>query len=384
MAGGELMENLPIVIIGSGPAGSAAALTLRRYRPDIPVILLTDSENRYVWPAVGETLSPGVLALLDYIGLRNEFLSAGHLPAGGTASAWGMSDAMERNYIFSGQGHGWHLDRRAFDTWLLERAQSEGSLLQAGRLSAVERKGQGWTVWLANKSTPPLEAGFLIDATGRSAALARYMGASIEKHDGLVAMVHWYAHDATEKSVAGALVEACQDGWWYSATLPNGRAVAMYMSDADSFRGGPLAREQCWQKALVQATLTGRHMIGWHGDGEAVLRPANSQRISQVGGEGWLVAGDAAAAFDPLAAVGIGFALRSGMEAARVATEAMAGNADAAIAYADSLFKIYADYRLRLRRIYQAEKRWPASEFWNRRAVNVNLPPQTGRQEAIL
>ncbi|MEN9867706.1 MAG: hypothetical protein RL748_3296 [Pseudomonadota bacterium] len=365
------MNKLPIVIVGSGPAGSAAALTLRRYAPQMQVILLTDSEKNGV-QAVGETLSPGVLPLLDYIGLRSEFLAAGHLPAGGTASAWGMPEAIERNYIFTGQGQGWHLDRAAFDAWLLAQAQSAGSTICHGRMSGVERLDAGWTLNLTSSASEKLQAGFLIDATGRSAALARHMGASIDKHDTLVAMARWYTHDSTQKSAEGALVEGCSDGWWYSATLPGGRAVAMYMSDADNFKGGAAAREQGWQSAFSQAPLTRQRMSGWRVHGDPVLRPANSQCTSQVAGEAWLAAGDAAAAFDPLASLGIGFALRSGMEAARVAVQAMGGDTGANQAYTDSLHRLYADYRFRLRRIYQSERRWPASAFWHRRARQQN------------
>src|SRR6185436_16198284 len=98
----------PIAIVGGGPAGCAAALTLRRYLPALSATLVTrpsvgDS------PTVGETLSPGVLPLLNYLGLREEFLRLGQLPCGGTASAWGSGHVGERNYLFTGQGHGWHL-----------------------------------------------------------------------------------------------------------------------------------------------------------------------------------------------------------------------------------------------------------------------------------
>ena len=71
----------PIAIVGGGPAGCAAALTLRRYLPDLSITLVTKpAPSDADAPAVGETLSPGVLPLLNYLGLREQFLRLGHLP----------------------------------------------------------------------------------------------------------------------------------------------------------------------------------------------------------------------------------------------------------------------------------------------------------------
>ena len=80
-----------------------------------------------------------------------------------------------------------------------------------------------------------------------------------------------------------------------------------------------------------------------------------------------MAAGDAVAAFDPISSLGIGFSLRSGMEAARVAAAAIERDEGPAAAYTASIAHIYADYRTRLRRIYQVERRWPQAPFWARR-----------------
>jgi 2-polyprenyl-6-methoxyphenol hydroxylase-like FAD-dependent oxidoreductase len=59
------VSEFDVAIIGGGPAGSAAALTLLRYSKLRPVILERSSYD--VW-RVGETLSPGVFPLLNYLG----------------------------------------------------------------------------------------------------------------------------------------------------------------------------------------------------------------------------------------------------------------------------------------------------------------------------
>jgi flavin-dependent dehydrogenase len=135
------------------------------------------------------------------------------------------------------------------------------------------------------------------------------------------------------------------------------------MTDSD------LLRQSAWEARLEDAPATARRVERWKPTGETAVRAANSQTGAAVAGDGWVAAGDAAAAFDPISSLGIGFSLRSGMEAARVAVAAAeGGDGAAAAAYAASVTRIYEDYRARHRGIYLQERRWPDAPFWARRA----------------
>lgn len=350
----------PIAIVGGGPAGCAAALTLRRYLPDLSATLVTRQVSSVEdAPAVGETLSPGVLPLLDYLGLREEFLRLGHLPSGGTASAWGSRQLFERNYLFTGRGHGWHLDRSRFDAWLLSNAEDAGIRCIRSRAIRATRSEGLWRIELEGGGE--LVARAIVEATGRSTRLLRHQGTAPRRDDGLVADARWFRHDRPEASADGALVESIPDGWWYSASLPGQRGVAMFMTDKD------LRTQTSWDERLTAAPATSARLASWQPTGQAVLRAANSQCSEVVVGEGLVAAGDTAAAFDPISALGIGFSLRSGMEAARVAVASIEDNAAPATGYAASVVRIYADYRARLRGIYELEQRWPENPFWARR-----------------
>jgi flavin-dependent dehydrogenase len=349
-----------VAIVGAGPAGCAAALTLRRYLPEISVLLTSmqmPAPSRT--PAVGESLSPGVLPLLDYLGIRQEFLCLGQLSSWSAASAWGTEQVFEREYLFAGSGSGWHVDRSQFDAWLVGLAERSGARYIQARAKRATYVHKRWLIELDDGDG--IEADAIVDATGRTSWLARSRGAVPRRDDALVAEARWYTFDESASNISGTLVETVEHGWWYSSTLPEKRAVAMFMTDSD------LRNKAAWEERLALAPATGARLASWHETGEAVMRAANSQKSVMVIGKGWVSAGDAAAAFDPVSSLGIGFSLRSGTEAARVAVAAAEKDDGLAAAYAASINGIYADYRRRLRRIYWAERRWPTSPFWARR-----------------
>ncbi len=349
-----------VAVVGTGPAGCAAALTLRRYVPELTVVLVTmPAAAGGTAPTLGETLSPGVLPLLGYLGIQDDFLRAGHLPAGGTASAWGSDQVFERSYLFTGRGSGWHLDRSSFDAWLLARAECAGAQCIRARATRTTRAEGRWLIEIDRGEAIAADA--IVDATGRAACFARHWGSPPQRDDALVAVARWYVHDRTESSAEGALVESTADGWWYSASLPGQRAVAMFLTDAD------LRHSSTWEDRLAGAAATRARLASWHATGETAVHAANSQRSQAVTGAGWVAAGDAAAAFDPISSLGIGFSLRSGMEAARVAVATAEQDDGPAAAYAASINRIYVDYRARLRTIYQREGRWSTAPFWARR-----------------
>jgi flavin-dependent dehydrogenase len=363
-----------IAIIGAGPAGCAAAITLRRYLPEVDVMLISKvAANSARVPAVGESLSPGVFPLLDYLGLKQQFLRLGNLSSWSTASAWGSHQVFERDYLFVGLGSGWQIDRSKFDAWLIEVAQRAGVRWIQARARRAAYDGERWSIELDGENRA--EADSIVDATGRTAWLARSQGVVPQRDDALVAEARWYARSESESRVAGVLVETTEYGWWYSSTLPDGRGVAMFMTDSD------LRSNTSWHERLAGAPTTSARLTCWRPTGEYTVRAAHSQKSGMVVGKGWVSAGDAAVAFDPVSSLGIGFSLRSGIEAARVAVAAAEKDDSQAMAFEASVGGIYADYRRRLRRIYCRERRWPTALFWVRRQSVDRCAADAANQE---
>jgi flavin-dependent dehydrogenase len=98
---------------------------------------------------------------------------------------------------------------------------------------------------------------------------------------------------------------------------------------------------------------------------------ANSARLEHFAGAGWLAAGDAGAAFDPLSSQGILSALYSGLKAGRALHSHLSGDDAALAGYGGAMAAVYDAYLHNRATFYAAERRWPGSPFWQRRAAAV-------------
>ena len=225
---------------------------------------------------------------------------------------------------------------------------------------------------------------WLIDATGRRGALARRQGVRHHRDDQLVAFFALFRQPcgpADEDS--RTVIEAAPDGWWYTALLPSGRRVVVYLTDADLVRPRALCEKESYL-SLLDRTEHIRARLAAHGyvmEGVPRGAPAHSARLARPGGEGWLAVGDAALAFDPLSSQGLLTALFTGMEAANALDAHLSGDAEAVGRYGLRLATIYEAYLRNLATFYSFEARWPGRVFWQRRhrgAARLGLPNRPG------
>jgi flavin-dependent dehydrogenase len=126
-------------------------------------------------------------------------------------------------------------------------------------------------------------------------------------------------------------VEAVENGWWYSAPIPDGRIVRMFVTES----GGSAAAVQSSRRV-----------------------DASSMRLDRVTGDGWLAVGDAATALDPLSSHGLGNALAQAIEAASAIVSGSFARYERMV---DTMWESYVRVR---HATYALEQRWPHSPFW--------------------
>lgn len=369
-----MSQRVDVVIVGAGPAGIAAALTLRRHGASVLV-----ADRSLARPTLGEGLAPSASPILQDLGLWERFNADTHQPAYGNRSAWGSPDVRERDFIRNPYGHGWHLDRPRFDVMLGAALQDAGGAMCSDtRVVAWHRDRRGaWTLELLSGGTRRVvRTDFLIDATGRARSLSRALGATRRLDDHLVAAVGvLYPGAAGSDTDSFTQVEAVPDGWWYATLLGDGRLIAGYLTDADD-AGARASRTIPGWTALLDRTAHLRDRIARHGyrlRSPLHVAAADSSSLETMGGDGWCAVGDAAAAHDPLSSHGIAGALLSGIWAGNVIAARERGGLNE---YQERMRHAYAAYLAQWLAYYDLERRWPTSPFWQRRhAALASLVP---------
>ncbi|MGH9799544.1 MAG: tryptophan 7-halogenase [Blastocatellia bacterium] len=426
-----MKQHYDIAILGGGPAGAAVALSLKQHAPALSVAIVESSA--YDRPRIGETLPPTVQPLLMQLGIWQSFVAESHLPAFGTCSAWGSERLEDNEFIYGQHGRGWHLDRRRFDAMLTREAESHGvELMTSSTVTHSEKLADEWRLTIRKKKhfsptktheentkesraekemmdrmfsgftriahpenpekkscsscfedgpallrepscdfvdeNSSITAKFVVDATGKTAAFATRHGARKQLFDQLLGAFVFFK---SEEKNTYTMVEACEDGWWYSALLPEAGMVAARMSDADFVKQQRLKEPAQWFEQLQKTTHTKLRLLPAEPLNAPTLHAAASHRLDRFAGDGWLAVGDAATSFDPLSSQGVFKALRTGILASYAVCDFFKGDLFGLEKYEQIVAREFDAYLKTRAEFYGQEQRWPNSPFWNKRRSAV-------------
>jgi flavin-dependent dehydrogenase len=350
------MKSFDVVVAGGGPAGAVTALHLSRHGFRVALIEQSAYEN----PRVGETLPPELRRPLMDLGVWERFLSSKPLESYGIRSSWETPAARHRDFLFNPYGCGWHVDRARFDAMLADAAAEAGAkLLLSAHVKSCTMVGDQCQVDVAHDQNNLTFVGrVLVDATGRKALLTSRLGAQADVADRLIGAVTFCE---LSEPARWALIEAVEEGWWYSAPLPGGRMVFAYMTDSD------LWSVDVWDQLIELAPLTferaGRRQI----PPPSLVVSAGSLVRRPVVGENWIATGDAALAFDPLSGQGVVKSIETGTRCSEAIAGYFAGESGAFQSYDGWVQETYQAYLGVRRQFYGAVLQWPNSQFWKRR-----------------
>jgi len=319
-----MIPRVDVLVIGSGPAGSALAGAMADAGASV---LLAESSAHPRPKACAEYASPRIVEELARIGLAPEAWRAAAVPlsgmdlhAGGHAVRIAYADRR-------GPRPAWGLDRRRFDARLAEHAATRGAVL-AERTRATDLVVDRGRVRGARLRSPTgsqtVLADWVIGADGARSTVARRLG--VERPVRMPRRLGLVAHYAGADGLVDHGEMHAGRGWYVGlAPTPDGELnVGMALAMRNNGSGADRFAAAIAAMPAVSERLAGARRV-------SPIRGASpiGHRVSRAAGAGWLLVGDAAGFVDPFTGEGIYRALR----ASRAATDALLAGGDVAKAY---------------------------------------------------
>ena len=288
-----------VVIIGAGPAGSAAAITCAT--SGLSVLIL----ERAAFPRdrPGESLHPGVEALFTQLGSRRCAPGRPVRPLPGLLGGVGTGPGQFVPFGEDANGpwRGFQAWRAELDALLLERVRALGvEVLQPCRALQPLRGERGEVVGVETGGRP-VHARVVIDAAGGAHWLARALDIPRLKASPNLVATYGYVVDADGSPEGEApRIVADDEGWTWTAPVRPG--VQQWTRLNLDGRPAP--------EGWLPPELRGCEPLGRRRGADVTWR-----RVASPAGPGYLMVGDAAAVLDPASSHGVLKALMSGMMA---------------------------------------------------------------------
>src|SRR5688500_17961782 len=213
-----------ICVIGGGPAGSTFAARMALLGHEVCLV----ERARFPRSHLGESLSPGVLPLIETIGAREAAESAGFRRVRRVHVNWADGPQVREDP----REEGLLVDRGSFDQLLLERAKALGvHVVQPASVRERVREHGGWRICLESEGgTSEIRAAFLADASGRGAG-----GSGARRRTGcrtLALYAYWRGNDLPVEP----RIEAGADAWYWGVPLPDGTYNTLVFVDVEYFK----------------------------------------------------------------------------------------------------------------------------------------------------
>jgi len=298
------MKKKPkVLVVGGGPSGSAAAITVASAGGDVTLI---EGKN-FPRHRPGETLHPGVEPLFRQLGVAGAVEAAGFLRHVGNRVQWGDEPEFQ-SFGSDEQGRwtGYQADRGKLDSILLTRARGCGvRVLQPCRAGVPLTDGDRVTGVETDRGE--IRTDWILDATGLGHWLVRHLGVPWDRRSPRLMVRYGYVSMFGQDGdrYQNPCMRKDDGGWTWIAKVSADRLAWARMRRAGT----------CDRDGWVPSALGSYLPVGCGGAADVTWR------ISQkLAGSGWFLLGDSGAVLDPASSHGVLKAVMSGIMAGDLIT----------------------------------------------------------------
>ncbi len=317
-------DHYDCLIIGGGPAGATAATVLAMHGRRVAV-LERDTFPRY---HIGESLMPYTWFTFERLGVLDWFKAEACPRKQSVQFVSTRGQVSQPFYFFETIKHPcattWQVMRGDFDRMLLDNARAKGAEIRHGvavrELITESGRAVGVRADVRRGGSESVYADAIIDASGRDAVLASKLGwkrrdADLDK----IAIFTYFKgarRDPGRDAGATTVAYIPEKGWfWYIPLVDDTVSVGVVADASYLYRDTRDPTEIFLREAKACQWIRDHLAPGTRVEPVRVTGEF-SYRSTEVGGDGFCLAGDAFSFLDPVFSTGVFMALKSGEMAA--------------------------------------------------------------------
>jgi ABC-type nitrate/sulfonate/bicarbonate transport system ATPase subunit/flavin-dependent dehydrogenase len=329
--------DIPVVIIGGGPAGS----TLGAYLGKAGIKHVILDQAVHPRPHVGESLicsTTKIFEDIDFLPImeRERFVRK----YGAVWTHWGD----EREHIIRfreipelglTQDYTYHVDRSRFDQLLLQHAARQGAqVIQNARVERVEFNAAGAATGVRfreNGVERSLNCRLVVDASGRNTLIGSQL--RLKRNDALFnqfAVHNWF--EGVDRGMADTAdyihihILSLPRAWVWLIPINETITSVGIVTTGSDFAKGDEPLDKFFARHIASHPLLTRRMANARPLHEFTREGNYSYVMDRFAGDGWMLVGDAARFVDPVFSSGVSVAMESARRAAGVIIPALKKN----------------------------------------------------------
>ena len=330
------MDRYDVVIVGGGPGGSTCGGFLKKYRPDLRVLIL----ERDVFPRdhIGESQLPLISNILDELGVWDAVEAANFPVKIGATYRWGNDDTLwDFHFVPNGEFHeeprpakfdgqrrvtAFQVDRAIYDKILLDHARELGCEVREGISARKVEHADDEVKAIVLSTGERIEAKYFVDATGHLGFLRRSLDVPVSEPSELQNVAFWNywrnAEWAVRIGVGGTRIQIMSLGYGWIWFIPMGpdRTSVGFVCPAGYYKASGLKPEDLYLRSIREEPRISGLLAKATPEQAFATTKDWSFVADRLAGKNWFLVGEAAGFADPILSAGLTLTHVSAREAA--------------------------------------------------------------------